>query len=106
MSRADLTAGKPAAQQSPAAAPTRPLRCAVIGVGRMGNHHAWLYGQTEGAELIGIVDADPVTIATPTVTHRAVAEKLLAARVACLIEKPLAPDLAEARLIADAASRS
>lgn len=112
----------------------RPLRCAVIGVGRMGTHHARLYSELDGAELIGVVDTDPrrcdtarekwgtrvfesvaalleaqpdaVSIATPTAWHRAVAEPLLAAKVACLIEKPLAPDLDEARAIAEAAERS
>ena len=40
---------------------------------------------------------DAVTIATPTVNHRSTAERLLAAGVACLIEKPLAPSAEEAR---------
>jgi predicted dehydrogenase len=47
-----------------------------------------------------------VTIATPTTEHLAAAEKLLEARVACLIEKPLAPDAASAERIAKAAERS
>ncbi len=112
----------------------RPLRCAVVGVGRMGSHHARVYSELDGAELIGVVDTDArrgeaarekwgaevfegldellaarpdaVTVATPTAWHRAVAEPLLAARVPCLIEKPLAPDLDEARAIAEAAQRS
>ncbi|TDJ56673.1 MAG: Gfo/Idh/MocA family oxidoreductase [Planctomycetota bacterium] len=112
----------------------RPLRCAVVGVGRMGSHHARLYSELDGAELIGVVDTDParcetarqrwgtrvfdsvealvearpeaVTIATPTAWHRAVAEPLLEAKIACLIEKPLAPNLEEARAIAEAAERS
>jgi predicted dehydrogenase len=110
------------------------LRCGVVGVGRMGRHHARVYAQSEGAELVGVVDVDPrrcqevveqwggrafaavedlleagvdaVTIATPTIHHRAAAEALLRRRVACLIEKPLAPDAAEARAIADLAARS
>ena len=112
----------------------RRLRCAVVGVGRMGTHHARLYTEIEGAELIGVLDTDPrrceaarqkwsarvfesidalvearpdaVTIATPTAWHRAVAEPLLEAKIPCLIEKPLAPDLDEARAIAEAAERS
>lgn len=112
----------------------RKLRCAVIGVGRMGRHHARLYAQDEASEFVGVVDrdaeraaavtgewggrafgsveallesgVDAVTIATPTIHHRSAAEPLLAAGVACLIEKPLAPDAAEARAIADAAERS
>lgn len=111
-----------------------PLRCGVVGVGRMGRHHARVYAQLDGAALVGVVDADPdrsrsiteqwggttfdtvqglidagvdaVTIATPTVHHRDAAESLLEAGVACLIEKPLAPDVAEAQAIVDAAQRT
>jgi predicted dehydrogenase len=107
------------------------IRCAVIGVGRMGRHHARVYAQMEGAELVGVVDhdakraadiveewggeafddiddllaagVDAVTIATPTVHHRGTAEQLLGAGVACMIEKPLAPTAADAAAIASAA---
>lgn len=100
----------------------------------MGRNHARVYAQSDEAELVGVVDVnaevcrnvveqwggagfssvehlleagiDAVTIATPTVHHRAVAEPLLAAGVSCLIEKPLAPDVAEARRIAEAAGSS
>jgi len=110
------------------------LRCGVIGVGRMGRHHARVYSQGEHTELVGVVDNDPsrageiteswggtaftsiddlltagvdaVTIATPTIHHRAAAEQLLGAGVACLVEKPLAPDAAEAAAIAKAAADS
>jgi len=113
---------------------SRKLRCGVIGVGRMGRHHARTYAQIEECELVGVVDqnaerraaitdewggepcaavrelidlgVEAVTIATPTIHHRAAAEELLAAGVACLVEKPLAPDVAEARAIADAAARA
>ena len=109
------------------------LRCGVIGVGRMGRHHARVYAQDSQTELVGVVDhehsraadivsewggslfdsvealieagVDAVTIATPTIHHRAAAERLLAAGVSCLIEKPLAPDVTEARAIADAAKK-
>jgi predicted dehydrogenase len=110
----------------------RKLRCGVIGVGRMGRHHARVYAQTPGVELVGVVDSNPqsrqtiveqwggrefetveqllnagvdaVSIATPTVHHWAAAEPLLRAKVACLIEKPLAPDVETARAIANAAA--
>ncbi|MHC5113902.1 MAG: Gfo/Idh/MocA family protein, partial [Planctomycetota bacterium] len=100
----------------------------------MGRHHARVYAQADGSELVGVVDTDPdagariveewggsamttvddlidagvdaVTIATPTTHHRAAAEKLLARGVACLIEKPLAPDAEEALAIKDAADAS
>jgi predicted dehydrogenase len=112
----------------------RKLRCGVVGVGRMGRHHARVYSQLPDAELVGVVDVNPqtsqtvveqwggrafatvdelieagvdaVTIATPTVHHRAAAEPMLAAGVACLIEKPLAPDVEQARAIARAADQS
>lgn len=118
--------------QVPAASIPGTLRCGVVGVGRMGRHHARLYTQLAGADLVGVVDRDParrqaitdqyggkgfatveeliahgvdaVTIATPTIHHRAAAELLLRANVACLIEKPLAPDVREAQAIADTAA--
>ena len=34
------------------------LRCGVIGVGRMGRHHARVYSQGAGTELVGVVDRD------------------------------------------------
>jgi len=100
----------------------------------MGRHHARICSLIEGCELVGVVDRDPerrktvieqhggegfdsvealvqhgvdlAIIATPTVHHRAAAEALLAAKVHCLIEKPLAPSVTEARAIADAAART
>jgi len=99
----------------------------------MGRHHARLYAQTPEVEFVGVVDVnaesrravteqwggrgyenvdqlieagvDAVTIATPTVHHRAAAEPLLRSNVACLIEKPLAPDVEEARALADTAQQ-
>ena len=107
------------------------IRCGVVGVGRMGRHHARVYAQLEGAEFVGVVDHDSdrrdeiveewggtafstvdelidagveaVTIATPTVTHLDVATPLLSGGIACLIEKPLAPTAEIASAIADAA---
>ncbi len=109
----------------------KTLRCAVIGVGRMGRHHARVYAQLEGAELVGVVDSDKerrediveewggcayetveelieagvdaVTIATPTVYHLEAAAPLLEQGIACLVEKPLAPTTEIAAEIADAA---
>ena len=36
----------------------RPLRCGAVGVGRMGRHHARVYAEMEGIELVGVVDAN------------------------------------------------
>lgn len=112
-------------------AESEKIRCGVVGVGRMGRHHARVYAQLDGAEFVGVVDhdenrrneiveewggtaystveemivagVDAVTIATPTVTHLDVAAPLLATGIACLIEKPLAPTAEVASAIADAA---
>ncbi|MCW5766060.1 MAG: Gfo/Idh/MocA family oxidoreductase [Phycisphaeraceae bacterium] len=112
----------------------RRLRAAVVGVGRMGRHHARVYAQMDGTDLVGVVDnnaeraetlaeqfkcralhdvrqlleagVDVVSIAVPTSHHRAMAEPLLKAGVACLIEKPLAGDVAEAEAIKRAADAS
>jgi predicted dehydrogenase len=112
----------------------RRIRCGVVGVGRMGRHHARVYHQLPDTELVGIVDAnldragdvadqwgcrafssveklisagvDAVSVAVPTTHHRRVAEELLAAGVACLIEKPLAGSVEDAGAIKDAADRS
>jgi predicted dehydrogenase len=112
----------------------RKIRCGVIGVGRMGRHHARVYANMPGCELVGVVDADKarreemadkfetqayasveellaagvdaVSVAVPTTHHRAAAEPLLNAGVACLIEKPLAGDVETARAIKELADRT
>ena len=110
------------------------LRCAVIGVGRMGRHHARKYAQMDGVELVGVVDmdeerrsqvaadnncdhfetveqllekgVDAVSIAVPTVYHLKCAAPLLEAGVACLIEKPLATDVQEAEQLTALAEKT
>ncbi len=66
------------------------------------------YGGKGYDHVDALIDAgvDVVVIATPTIHHRSAAERLLASGVHCLIEKPLAPSVEEARAIADAAARS
>jgi predicted dehydrogenase len=103
---------------------------AVVGCGRMGRLHARVYSEMPQVRLVGVCDADPdvanavaqrfnckpythvndllkahpdlvaVTIAVPTVFHGEVAEPLMRAGVSCLIEKPLAKDVHDARRIA------
>ncbi len=108
---------------------------AVIGVGRMGRHHARVYRNLPQAQLLAVVDADAdraaasaqehgcaavasveellatfpqvraVTVAVPTVHHLAAAAPLLSRGIACLVEKPIAPTSAEGRHIVDVAQR-
>jgi len=35
-----------------------PLRCGVVGVGRMGRHHARVYAQLPETDLVGVVDTN------------------------------------------------
>jgi predicted dehydrogenase len=100
----------------------------------MGRLHARVYSEMDGVELVGVFDANPqaardtaaqhggqpfgsiddliasgiraVTVAVPTTVHRTVAEPLLRAGIACLVEKPLAATSAEGRQIAQLAEAS
>jgi predicted dehydrogenase len=100
----------------------------------MGQHHARKYAKLDNVELVAVVDEsedrretladslgceafaseralldldiDAVSVAVPTTYHLACATPLLEAGIACLIEKPLANDGAEARAIADLAERT
>ncbi len=103
---------------------------AVIGAGTFGREHARVYRELPGAELVGVYDADParaaavaqefgcrafssleeaagaaraVSVAVPTAHHAEVSSRLLARGLDVLVEKPIAPSVAEAdRLIAAA----
>lgn len=110
-----------------------PLRVAVAGAGVLGSVHARVLAKMDGVALAGICDtdaeraralakswktrvlasldeipvaADACVVAVPTSAHVGVAERLLAAGVACLVEKPLAPTPEEGRRIVAAARRS
>jgi predicted dehydrogenase len=96
----------------------------------MGRLHARVYSQMPRARLVGVYDADvdaaratveefggevfdsieklaervgAVTVAVPTNAHAAVAEPFLRRRIACLIEKPLAKDVTEAKFLVNLA---
>lgn len=87
----------------------------VVGVGSMGRHHARVYGELTGVDLVGVCDADRsrarevaakngtdalnredlletadvVSVAVPTEHHYAVARDCIAHGVDVLVEKPL-----------------
>ncbi len=109
-----------------------PLRVAVVGAGRMGRHHARLYGQMPETELVAVVDPDAAraetvakefggrpcpdataildeiqaaTIAVPTVKHLEVARPFLERRIPLLIEKPFAPTVEQAHELLALAKR-
>ncbi len=111
------------------------LEVAVIGVGRMGRHHARTYHKLPQAKLVAVVDPDldragtvaddydcdafasidellaaypnlaAATVAVPTVAHVAMAQPLLERKVACLVEKPLAPTPEQAKQLAELAKK-
>ena len=106
------------------------LKVAVIGVGHLGRHHARILSEMDNVELVAVVDPDQqqgqaiaescgtqwladlngiplqldmAVIAVPTVLHEKCAIPLLEAKVACLIEKPMAPDPETCQRIIDCA---
>ena len=101
------------------------MRVGVVGVGAMGEHHARIYSQMDNCELVGLMDVDPerakavakkygtnafsdaeallgekpdaVSIVVPTSLHKEVASKFMSKGVSCLVEKPIASTLDEAK---------
>ncbi|HEX3728185.1 MAG TPA: Gfo/Idh/MocA family oxidoreductase [Opitutaceae bacterium] len=109
------------------------IRCGVVGVGSLGQHHARIYAELPGAELAGIFETDDqraqeicarhgcrrfatieelgascdaASVVVPTDRHAEVAVPLLGRGVHLLIEKPLCASLAEAEEVLAAARRS
>lgn len=109
-----------------------PLPVAVIGAGHMGRHHVRKYSEMAGARLVAVIDTDleraralaeplgaqyateltpelgdvgAVSVAVPTAHHLAAARPLLERGIALLIEKPLAPNVAEAEELAALAKK-
>ncbi|MBT7692589.1 MAG: Gfo/Idh/MocA family oxidoreductase [Gemmatimonadales bacterium] len=105
------------------------LSVAVVGVGEMGRNHARCLAAMKGVDLVAVMDSDvdrcnevaatfecrPVTsisdlphvdaaiVAVPSASHAEVGCALMERGVHCLIEKPLALDRTQARLLVDAA---
>jgi predicted dehydrogenase len=102
------------------------LRAGLIGLGMMGRHHARVLGSLDGVELVAVADpggdvhgvangrpvlssveellavgVDFCVVAVPTVFHTETGLALAAAGVHTLVEKPLAPDVDAATLLAD-----
>ena len=100
------------------------IKVAVIGAGKMGTHHARALSKAAGVELVGVCDTnvwkaqlaawqsnsvavrdykdmlgrvDAVIIAVPTPFHYEVGKAALEAGAHCLIEKPLASSVDEAK---------
>jgi len=109
-----------------------PLRVAVVGAGHLGRIHARLAAASPDFELVAVADPmeaarhsvaqdlktvavadyrtlirkiDAAILATPTSTHHAIGTDLLNAGVPLLIEKPLAPTVAEANDLATLARK-
>jgi predicted dehydrogenase len=108
------------------------LKVGVIGVGYLGQFHAEKYASTPGAELIGVVDADPgraaliaqklntrtfsdpaellglvdaVSIVVPTAHHHRVAKLFLEKGVHVFLEKPITVTLEQADELIGLANR-
>jgi len=108
----------------------QPLRVGVVGVGYLGRIHARIYAAMPDVDLVGVVDideasarhvasecrcdpftdpealidrVDAVSIVVPTSVHLPVAMPYLKAGVHMLLEKPVAPTVAEAERIVAAA---
>src|SRR6516225_11851007 len=108
------------------------MRVAVIGVGHLGKHHARIYSELEGIELVGVVDiqkpraeeianqhhtkaftdykelfgkVDAVSLAVPTVDHARIGVDLLSNGIDVLVEKPIATTIEEVQTLVDAAAK-
>ncbi len=109
---------------------SKKLRCGVVGVGYLGQHHARIYSELDKTELVGVYDANPeraaeiaakcgcpafssiddlareadaLSIAVPTDRHTQVALPLLEAGCHLLIEKPICTSVEDAHLIMEKA---
>jgi predicted dehydrogenase len=107
-----------------------PIRVGVVGVGYVGQHHARIYSELPGVNLIGVVDidesrlrelgarhsarlchdyrdllgtVDAVSVAVPTRLHYRIAREFLECGVDVLVEKPIAQSLAQADELVDIA---
>ena len=109
------------------------IRMAVIGAGALGQHHARILGQMPGVELVAVADTredvgravaercqtrwvadyqtllgqvDAVSIVVPTFAHYQVASDFLKQGIPVMLEKPLAMNTDEGRILVKLAERS
>ena len=99
------------------------LAAGVVGVGAMGRHHARVYDELHGVDLVGVTDTDReqalevaaaydtevrsrtqlfeavdlVSVAVPTRYHYEVSREAIAAGVHVLVEKPFVSDIEQGR---------
>lgn len=100
------------------------MRAGVVGAGHMGQYHILVYAELWDVDLVGVVDVDEskvarlaaqydtqgftdyrelfgkvdvVSVAVPTPLHFPIARAFIEAGIGVLVEKPMAPTLAEAR---------
>jgi predicted dehydrogenase len=109
------------------------IKCGVVGVGSLGQHHARIYASLPGAEFAGVFEkdnarakeicakhncrrfatldelgeaCDAVSVVVPTDRHAEIALPLLAKGCHLLIEKPICASLAEAEQVLAAAQKN
>jgi len=107
-----------------------PVRMAVVGAGQFGKNHMRVIRSLERASLVAVADTDAgraqaaaqqfeceavtdiaalagkidaAVVSAPTTAHAAISCQLLAMGIDVLIEKPIAPNMEEARRINDSA---
>lgn len=107
---------------------TQPIRVAVVGVGYLGRVHAKIYAGMEGVELVAVADCDAgragevageygcagvggveevvemggvdaVSVVVPTSLHLPVTRAVVEGGMHAMLEKPLAPSVAESEEI-------
>jgi len=108
------------------------LRCGVVGVGQLGQHHVRIYKDLPGARLVGVFDSnearaaeiarlhetkayhsldeliedvDALSLAVPTVSHFEVGQRIIEKGRHVLIEKPIASKVEEGESLVRMAAR-
>jgi predicted dehydrogenase len=111
----------------------KPVRVAVVGAGEFGRNHARVYRELQETALVGIYDqdktraesvatefdtrvfasleelhgsVDAASVAVPTKAHAGIGCQLMAMGIDVLVEKPMAPNLAEADALLVAAKKN